>query len=74
MVTFVGNFKGESCPASTHDGFSVTFRCVVDDEVWSLEYDNLPVGYCRLLAEMCCKILEELKKGNFKESMYLPLL
>jgi len=40
FVTSIEGFVMKGRPAMTGDGYSVTFRCVVDDDVWTLTIQN----------------------------------
>jgi len=74
MVSVIDNFKARGVPPFISDGYSVTFRNVVEDEVWSLKI-HMPTGSALKLSDFCRKVIEEtLATGNPDESSYIKLL
>jgi hypothetical protein len=74
MVLFINNFKAKGRLILAMDGYSVTFRNVVDDEVWSLEI-HLPEGDALKLVDFCRQIMTDIETNTFKESTkYIELL
>lgn len=73
-VSVIDNFKARGYPLTMTGGFWVTFRNIVDDEMWSLKIQE-PRGNTLKLAKICIKILEEsTDTGQLNESMYIQLL
>ena len=70
MVLFIDNFKAKGLPAISFDGYSVSFRTVVDDEVWSLKI-HMPKGNADTIANFCMKIIKDANEGRLDESMLL---
>jgi hypothetical protein len=73
MVSFINNFKAKGIPPTIKDGYSVTFRNVVDDEVWSLRI-HMPNGKASLITNLCMDMISDANDGQLDESMYLPVL
>jgi len=73
MVTFINNFKAKGIPPTIFDGYSVTFRTVVDDEVWSLGI-HMPNGKASLITNLCLDIISDANDGQVDESTYLSVL
>ncbi|MDR1172786.1 MAG: hypothetical protein LBL24_10060 [Bacteroidales bacterium] len=70
MVSFIDHFKAKGVPPTILDGYSVTFRTVVDDEVWSLSIHE-PQGDALQLADLCRQIITDAKANTFDESNYV---
>ncbi|MDR2037531.1 MAG: hypothetical protein LBQ60_06370 [Bacteroidales bacterium] len=73
MVSFIGNFKAIGVPHIISDGYSVTFRTVVDDEVWSL-YIHEPQENALKLSDLCRQIMTDAMDGKPDEAKYIKLL
>jgi hypothetical protein len=73
MVSFIDNFKVTGVPDYIMDGYSVTFRNVVDDEVWSLRFHE-PRGNALKLANLCRQIITDAVSKKLNESMYISVL
>jgi len=74
MVSVIDNFKARGIPPIIEDGYSVTFRNIVDDEVWSLKV-HIPSGNALKLTNLCKKIIEEtLTTSKPDEFNYIKLL
>lgn len=73
MVSFIDKFKGKGIPALALDGYSVTFRTVVDDEVWSLEIQK-PAGNAKIMDNLCMQIITDANTNQFEEPKYLSVL
>jgi hypothetical protein len=69
MVSFIDDFKGKGVPPTVADGYSVTFRAVVEDEVWSLAI-HMPNGEALKMADMCRQIMTDAEKNELDESKY----
>ena len=64
---------GEGIPPIISDGHAVTFRCVVKDELWTLNI-RIPQNKALLLSEICEQILVDVKANEFNESKYFKSL
>ena len=73
MVSFINNFKAIGIPPITLDGYSVSFRAVIADEVWSLGI-QMPGGNANTMANLCMKIIIDANADKFEESTYLSVL
>jgi hypothetical protein len=73
ISSMVKNFVMEGVPASMFDGNSVTFRCVVGDEVWTLTIQE-PEGVIGQLTGICTQIIKDVETNTFNESKYLEAL
>ena len=74
MVSIIDNFKARGVPPIINDGYSVTFRNVVDDEVWSLRI-HIPQGRTLIFSDFCRKIIDEtLITVQLDESKYIKSL
>ena len=74
FVTSIEGFAMKGRPAMTGDGYSVTFRCVVDDDVWTLTIQNPRVENILELSNLCKRIIEDAEAGRFDESKYIGRL
>jgi hypothetical protein len=66
----IKNFVMKGVPASVLDGYTVTFRCVAEDEVWTLTV-RVPAGEIGTLTDMCRQMTEDIETNNFNESKYI---
>lgn len=73
MVSFIDNFKAKGVPPTMVDGYSVSFRTVVADEVWTLGI-HMPIGDANILANLCMKIIIDASDDQLEESTYLSVL
>jgi len=73
MVSFIDNFKAKGIPAYMVDGYSVIFRTVVDDEVWSLGI-HMPAGNAKIMANLCMQIITDANANQLEEPKYLSVL
>ena len=71
FVTSIEGFVMKGRPAMTGDGYSVTFRCIVDDDVWTLTIQNPRVENILELSDLCKRIIEDAEAGRFDESKYI---
>jgi hypothetical protein len=62
-VAAIQNFKGKGTPPMFVDGFYVTFRCIVEDELWTLTVLQ-PEGEIKQLVNMCKQLIEDIKSNN----------
>ncbi len=73
MASVIDNFKAGGVPPHIFDGYEVTFRTVVEDEVWSLKV-QAPGGNACTMSDLCIQIIEDVKNDTFKETKYIKLL
>jgi hypothetical protein len=75
MVSFIDNFKARGVPPSRTciDCSSVTFRTVVEDEVWSL-WIYEPQGNALKMSNLCRQIMTDVETNTLDESKYAGLL
>ena len=73
MVLLIDNFKAKGVPPMILDGYSVVFRNVVEDEVWSLSI-HMPKGDALKMADLCRQIITDADAKKPDESKYLSVL
>jgi hypothetical protein len=73
MASLIDNFKAKGIPPFISDGRSVTFRTVVEDEVWSLDI-HVPRGNAGKMADICTQIIRDALDGHLDASKYLEAL
>lgn len=73
IINAIESFKGKGRPPVILDGYTTTFRCVVDDELWTFVIHN-PNGYIKQLSDICVEITNDINKNSFNESGYIELL
>ncbi|GHT63379.1 hypothetical protein AGMMS50239_19210 [Bacteroidia bacterium] len=73
FVASITDFVGKGRPAGIRDGYSATFRCVVEDEVWTLTI-QVPQGEFLKLTDICKQIMENIETNTLNESKYVELL
>ena len=73
IVSLIDNFKAKGVPPIILDGYSVTFRTVVEDEVWSLSI-HMPKGDALKMADLCRQIITDANAGELDESKYIEWL
>jgi hypothetical protein len=73
VVDAIDNFKCKGIPPTYKDGFSVTFRCVVEDEVWILTI-QMPGGYMLDLTNLFNQLIKDAEANSLDESKYISLL
>ncbi len=66
MVSFIDNFKAKGIPLSNTDGYSVSFRTVVDYDLWSLSI-HMPGGNANTMANFCMKIINDANEDKLDE-------
>jgi len=54
--------------------YSITFRCVVGNEVWTLFFRDVPQGETLALSDLCMRMLRDAKTDDWAEAEYLNLL
>jgi hypothetical protein len=72
VASTIDNFTGKGRPAVIMDGYTVTFRCVVGDEVWTLTV-HCPQGEILRLVDICKQIVKDIEMNDFKEMKYIVL-
>ena len=73
MGSFIDNFTAKGIPGMVLDGYSVSFRTVVADEVWSLGIHE-PRGNAEIMTNLCMKIIKDANDDQLDESMNLSVL
>ena len=73
IVSVIDNFKAKGVPPTIFDGYSVTFRTVVEDEVWSL-WIHMPKGDVLKMADLCRQIITDAHANQLDESKYITIL
>jgi hypothetical protein len=69
----IDNFKGKGIPALIFDGEKVTFRCVVEYELWELTIHE-PEGYMKRLTNLFQQLIKDAEANTLDESKYATLL
>lgn len=69
----IENFKGVGIPPNIVDGFEVTFRCVVDDELRTLSI-HCPQGKALQFSDLFRQLIADGFDNKIDESIYLELL
>jgi hypothetical protein len=72
VTVAIKNFVMKGEPAGILDGNTVTFRCVVGDEVWTLTIHE-PDDELLRLTDICNQLIEDIKANNVNESNYIVL-
>jgi hypothetical protein len=70
-VALIDNFEATGKEGGD-DGYSVTFRCVVGDEVWSLWIHN-PDGRAEQLSDLFLRIIGDAAADRFDEREYVRM-
>lgn len=52
------------------DGYTAIFRCVVGDELWSLNY-HIPEGEYKTLSDLFRQMIADVESGCFEEEKYI---
>lgn len=73
MVSVIRDFQVKGKPNKILDGYNVTFRNVVNDELWTLNI-HMPQGDIETFSNICRQIIIDVKNGNFDETKFIPLL
>jgi hypothetical protein len=72
VTVAIKNFVMKGDPAGILDGNTVTFRCVVGDEVWTLTIHE-PDNELLRLTDLCNQLIEDIKAHNVNEANYIAL-
>ncbi|HBL32597.1 MAG TPA: hypothetical protein DDZ96_02105 [Porphyromonadaceae bacterium] len=73
ISSLIDRFKGEGIPPTIHDGYEATFRCAVENEVWTLTI-HIPQWKALELSNLCRQIIADGLNNEIDESKYLKLL
>ncbi len=73
VKTLIDGFKAEGIPPTIADGYEATFRCVVENEVWTLTI-HIPQRKALELSNLCRQIIADGLNNEIDESKYLKLL
>lgn len=73
MATLIDSFKATGIPPVFFDGYEVTFRTVVGNEVWSLKI-HMPQENVLIMANLCRQIIEDADAGKLNETQYVTKL
>ena len=73
MILFIDNIKAKGVQRGVFDCYSVVFRNVVEDEVWSL-YIHMPQGDALKMADLCSQIITDAKENQLDEAKYMSVL
>ena len=75
MVSLIVNFKvKEFLDRISTGGYSVSFRAVIDYEVWSLWISNPPDENERKMVDLCKQIITDAQANQLDESKYITIL
>jgi len=67
VVLFIDNFKAKGQPLIFLDGYSTTFRAVVEDEVWSLSVDGYSATFRVVVEDEVWSLWIHEPQGNSKK-------
>ncbi|MDR1120462.1 MAG: hypothetical protein LBM08_06050 [Dysgonamonadaceae bacterium] len=73
IATLIDNFKAAGIPPISSDGYKVTFRIIVENEVWSLSIHMLQKN-ALIMANLCRQIIEDADVNKLNETKYIALL
>ena len=73
MLSSIDDFKAEGRPEGFFDGYRVTFRCVVGDELRSLHI-RMPQGDILAFSDLCRQMIDDAGTDKFDESKYIKSL
>ena len=73
MVSLIDNAKARGTQFLVIHGYEVTFRAVVEDEVWSLKI-HMPSGDALRMSDLCRQILDDAKGEKLDVSKYIKIL
>ena len=73
MVLFIDKFKVKGIPPISYGGYWVTFRNVVEDEVWSLKIAD-PQGDALKMSNLCRQIIKDAQANQLDEAKYISVL
>jgi hypothetical protein len=73
ITALIVGFRAEGGTALIVDGYTVTFRCVIGDELWTLTI-HMPQRRARQMSDLCRQMIEDAQLGEFDESKYAQIL
>lgn len=80
LVEAIGKVDNKESPASSDgiikivkDGTNATFRCVVDNQLWTLRC-HMPDGDFEQLSDIFMQIIADVEASSFDQAKYLELL
>ncbi|MDR0699923.1 MAG: hypothetical protein LBG28_12045 [Tannerella sp.] len=73
IAILIDNFKATGIPPISFDGYEVTYRIIVENEVWSLRI-HMPRKNALIMANLCRQIIEDADRNKLNESKYIALL
>ena len=73
FVSFIDDFKAKELEPNLlmGDGETTVFRCIVDQEIWTLSIPFKTEEKARELSDLCKRIIEDAEAGRFDESKYI---
>ena len=76
FVSFIDDFKAKELEPDLlmGDGETTVFRCIVDQEIWTLSIPFKTEEKARELSDLCKRIIEDAEAGRFDESKYIGSL
>lgn len=76
FVSFIDDFKAKELEPDLlmGDGETTVFRCIVDQEIWTLSIPFKTEEKARELSDLCKQIVEDAEAGRFDESKYIGSL
>ena len=76
FVSFIDDFKAKELEPNLlmGDGETTVFRCIVDQEIWTLAIPFKTEEKARELSDLCKQIVEDAEAGRFDESKYIGSL
>ena len=76
FVSFIDDFKAKELEPNLlmGDGETTVFRCIVDQEIWTLSIPFKTEEKARELSDLCKQIVEDAEAGRFDESKYIGSL
>ena len=76
FVSFIDDFKAKELEPNLlmGDGETTVFRCIVDQEIWTLSIPFKTEEKARELSDLCKQIVEDAEAGRFDESTYIGSL
>ena len=76
FVSFIDDFKAKELEPNLlmGDGETTVFRCIVDQEIWTLSIPCKTEEKARELSDLCKQIVEDAEAGRFDESKYIGSL
>ena len=76
FVSFIDDFKAKELEPNLlmGDVETTVFRCIVDQEIWTLSIPFKTEEKARELSDLCKQIVEDAEAGRFDESKYIGSL